>query len=288
MQIGVVYPQTELRGDPAAVREIGLAVERLRFDHLLAYDHVLGAVHADRERPLPGPYSELDPFHDPFVMFAYLAGITERIGFASGVMVLPQRQTALVARQAADVDLLSGGRLRLGVGVGWNHVEYEALGYDFRGRGARQEEQIEVLRRLFTDPVVDFTGSFHRIDRASLNPKPTRPIPIWLGGSSEVAFDRAARVADGFIFFGGGADHTVEAWDKMRSRLDGVGRSVADFGADWVALPNGGAETVAADVDAWRAAGGTHISLVTMGLGFDSTEAHIQYLESVAGALSLS
>ena len=288
MQIGVVYPQTELRGDPTAVREIGLAVERLGFDHLLAYDHVLGAVHADRERPLPGPYTELDPFHDPLVMFAYLAGITSRIGFASGVMVLPQRQTALVARQASDVDLLSGGRLRLGVGVGWNHVEYEALGFEFRGRGVRQEEQIEVLRRLFTDPVVDFSGKSHRIDRASLNPKPTRPIPIWHGGSSEVAFDRAARIADGFIFFGGGADHTVEAWDEMRSRLDGLGRSVADFGADWVALPNGDAETVAADVDAWREAGGTHISLVTMGLGFDSTEAHIDYLRSVAGALSLS
>jgi probable F420-dependent oxidoreductase len=263
-------------------------VERLGFDHLLAYDHVLGAVHADRERPLPGPYTELDPFHDPLVMFAYLAGITERIGFASGVMVLPQRQTALVARQASDVDLLSGGRLRLGVGVGWNHVEYEALGYEFRGRGARQEEQIEVLRRLFTDPVVDFSGKFHRIDRASLNPKPTRPIPIWLGGSSEVAFERAARIADGFIFFGGGADHTVEAWDQMRSRLVGLGKSVTDFGADWVALPDDGGETVAADVDAWREAGGTHISLVTMGLGFDSAEAHIDYLGSVAGALSLS
>jgi len=287
MQIGVVYPQTELRGDPTAVREIGLAVERLGFDHLLAYDHVLGAVHADRERPLPGPYTELDPFHDPLVMFAYLAGITERIGFASGVMVLPQRQTALVARQASDVDLLSGGRLRLGVGVGWNHVEYEALGYEFRGRGARQEEQIEVLRRLFTHPVVDFSGKSHRIDRASLNPKPTRPIPIWLGGSSEVAFDRAARIADGFIFFGGGADHTVEAWGQMRSRLVGLGKSVTDFGADWVALPDGGAETVAADVDAWREAGGTHISLVTMGLGFDSSEAHIEYLGSVAGALGL-
>jgi probable F420-dependent oxidoreductase len=287
MQIGVVYPQTELRGEPSAVREIGLAVERLGFDHLLAYDHVLGAVHADRDRPLPGPYTELDPFHDPLVMFAYLAAITERVGFASGVMVLPQRQTALVARQAADVDLLSGGRLRLGVGVGWNHVEYEALGFDFRGRGARQEEQIEVLRRLFTDPVVDFTGSFHRIDRASLNPKPTRSIPIWLGGSSEVAFDRAARVADGFIFFGGGVDHTTDAWDKMRGRLDGLGRSAAEFGADWVALPGGGVETVAADVDAWREAGGTHISLATMGLGFDSADKHIDYLASVADALAL-
>ena len=287
MQIGVVYPQTELHGDPSAVREIGLAVERLGFDHLLAYDHVLGVVHAGRERPLAGTYSEVDPFHDPLVMFGYLAGITERIGFVSGVMVLPQRPTALVARQAADVDLLSGGRLRLGVGVGWNYVEYEALGYDFRGRGARQEEQIDVLRRLFTDPVVDFTGSFHRIDRASLNPKPGRAIPIWLGGFSEAALDRAARIADGFIFFGGGADHTVDAWDKMRARLHGLGRSVADFGADWVALPGGGVETVLAEVDAWRDAGGTHISLATMGLGLDSADAHIDYLASVANALNL-
>ena len=221
-------------------------------------------------------------------MFAYLAGITERIEFATGVMVLPQRQTALVARQAADVDLLSGGRLRLGVGVGWNHVEYEALGQDFKGRGARQEEQIELLRRLFTDPVVDFAGRFHRIDRASLLPKPTRPIPIWLGGSSEAAFDRAARVADGFIFFGRSVDQTVDAWDRLRERLRGLGRSVDDFGADWIAVPGGGIDTVRADVDAWREAGGTHISLLTMGLGFDSAEAHIEYLTSVADALSLS
>src|SRR3954451_4597710 len=261
MKIGAVYPQTELRGDPTAVGRLGRAVEELGFDHLLAYDHVLGAVHADRERPLPGPYTEHDPFHDPFVMFGYLAGLTERIGFVTGVLVLPQRQTALVARQAADVDLLSGGRLRLGVGVGWNHVEYEALGYRFRGRGRRQEEQIDVLRRLFTEPVVDFTGNFHRIDRASLNPKPVRPVPIWLGGSSDAAFDRAARLADGFIFFGGGADHTIDAWDKMRARLDRLDRTVADFGADWVALPDGGVDTVRAEVDAWCDAGGTHISL---------------------------
>src|SRR3954453_6536150 len=141
MQIGVVYPQIELRGDPSAVRRIGKAVEDLGFDHLLAYDHVLGAVHTDRSPRLTGVYTEHDPFHDPFVMFAYLAGITERIGFATGILVLPQRQTALVARQAADVDLLSGGRLRLGVGVGWNHVEYQALGQDFRTRGVREEDR---------------------------------------------------------------------------------------------------------------------------------------------------
>jgi alkanesulfonate monooxygenase SsuD/methylene tetrahydromethanopterin reductase-like flavin-dependent oxidoreductase (luciferase family) len=159
LRIGVVYPQTELRGDPGAVRQFGTGAEDLGFDHILTYDHVLGAVHAGRTPPLTGPYTEHDPFHDPLVMFAYLAGITERIGFATGVLVLPQRQTALVARQAADVDLLSGGRLRLGIGVGWNHVEYEALGQDFGTRGARQEEQAGLLRRLFTEPVVDFRAA---------------------------------------------------------------------------------------------------------------------------------
>jgi probable F420-dependent oxidoreductase len=284
--VGVVYPQTELRGDPGAVRQIGRAVEDLGFDHILAYDHVLGAVHADRARQLTGPYTELDPFHDPFVLFAYLAGITERIQFTTGVLVLPQRQTALVARQAADVDLLSGGRLRLGVGVGWNHVEYEALGQDFGTRGARQEEQIELLRRLFTEPVVDFSGRFDRVDRAALVPKPTRSIPIWLGGASEAAFDRAARIADGFIFFGGGIDHAVGAWNALRERLRRLDRSLDDFGADYVALPRGGVDQLMAEIDAWREAGGTHVSVVTMGLGLSSVEAHSGYLAKVAEALS--
>src|SRR4051794_40060075 len=269
MEIGVVYPQIELGGDPSAIRRIGIAVEDLGFDYLLAYDHVLGAVHADRTPVLPGPYTEQDPFHDPFVLFGYLAGVTERIGFATGVLILPQRPTALVARQAADVDLLSESRLRLGVGVGWSHVEYEALGQDFRTRGARQEEQIELLRRLFTDPVVDFSGRFHRIDRAALVPKPTRRIPIWLGGSSEAAYDRAARLADGFIFFGANVNDAADAWKRLRDRVDGRGRSVDDFGADWVAVLQGGVGEVTDQISAWREAGGTHVSLVTMGLGLD-------------------
>ncbi|MDX6285136.1 MAG: hypothetical protein QOG53_621 [Frankiales bacterium] len=288
MQIGAVYPQNELRGDPTAVRRFGTAVEDLGFTHILAYDHVLGAVHADRTPRLSGPYTEHDPFHDPFVMFAHLAAITERIGFATGILILPQRQTALVARQAADVDLLSGGRLRLGVGIGWSHVEYEALGQDFRTRGARQEEQLTVLRRLFTEPVVDFTGRFDRIDRAALVPKPARPIPIWLGGSGDKAFDRAARLADGFIFFGGGVDHNVTAWKQLCERVHDIGRSVDEFGGDYVALPQGGVSELTAEVDAWREAGGTHVSVVTMGLGFDSVDAHLNYLASVSEALSLS
>jgi probable F420-dependent oxidoreductase len=287
MQFGIVYPQNELGGDPAAVRRIGAAAEDMGFDHLLAYDHVLGAVHAGRTPRLTGPYTEHDPFHDPFVMFAYLAGITERIGFATGVLILPQRQTALVARQAADVDLLSGGRLRLGVGIGWNPVEFEALGQDFHTRGARQEEQIGLLRRLFTEPIVDFSGRFDRVDRAALVPKPSRPIPIWLGGSSEAAFDRAARLADGFMFSGGGIDHALGAWRQVRERVVGHGRSVEAFGAEYVTHAEGGLDHLLGEIDAWRDAGGSHVSVVTMGRGLDSIDGHLDYIASVADGLGL-
>ena len=288
MQIGIVYPQTELGGDPSAVRRFGRAVEDLGFDYLLAYDHVLGAVHADRTPALPGPYNEHHPFHDPFVMFGYLAAITERIGFATGILILPQRQTALVARQATDVDLLSGGRLRLGVGVGWSHVEYEALGQAFATRGARQEEQIELLRQLFTEPVVDFSGRFDRIDRAALVPKPSRPIPIWLGGFGDRAYERAARLADGFIFIGAGVDSTIETWNALRGRVANAGRSSNDFGGDYVALSGANIAELTSEIAAWREAGGTHVSVVTMGLGLETTDAHIDYIASVADALNLS
>jgi probable F420-dependent oxidoreductase len=287
MKIGVAYPQTELLGDPAAVREFGRSVEDLGFDHILAYDHVLGAVHADRTPPLTGPYTERDPFHDPFVMFAYLAGITERLQFTTGILVLPQRQTAVVARQATDVDLFSGGRLRLGVGIGWNYVEYEALGQDFHTRGVRQEEQIRLLRQLFTEPVVDFTGRFDRVDRASLLPKPTKPIPIWLGGSGEKAFDRAARLGDGFIFFGGGVDRAADSWRRMRERVDDLGRSGENFGGDYVALSGADVGKLTGEIDAWREAGGTHLTVVTMGLGLESVDGHIDYLSSLASTVDL-
>jgi probable F420-dependent oxidoreductase len=289
MEIGITYPQIELRGDPVAVRRFGLAVEDLGFHHLLAYEHILGAVHADRTPQLLGPYDEHDPFHDPFVMFAYLAGITHRINFATGVLVLPLRQTALVARQAADLDLLSGGRLRLGVGVGWNHVEYQALGEDFHSRGTRQEEQIELLRRLFTEPVVDFSGRFDRADRVSLQPKPASAIPIWLGGASELAFDRAARLADGFIFFGGnGIDTALDAWRQLQNLVVRLGRPIENFGGDYVALSGSNVTELTREIELWRAAGGTHVSVVTMGLGLDSVDAHIDYIASLADLLGLT
>jgi probable F420-dependent oxidoreductase len=284
MQIGVVYPQIELGGDPEAVRRIGRATEELGFDHLLAYDHVLGAVHEDRVPPLVGPYTERDPFHDPLVMFAHLAAVTERIGFVTGVLILPQRQTALVARQAADVDLLSGGRLRLGVGIGWNYVEYETLGQDFRTRGAREEEQIALLRQLWSEPVVGFTGRFDRVDRASITPKPTRPVPIWLGGYGDAAYERAARVGDGFIF-GGRTEDVFGAWDRMRDGVLEAGRPVERFGGEYVVMSRKGPEAVAAKIAAWGDAGGTHAAVLTMGLGIGSTDGHIEYLAAVADVL---
>lgn len=279
MKIGVVYPQTELRGDPEAVRAIGLAVESLGYDHLLAYDHVLGATH-DREPKLTGPYTELHPFHDPFVMFAYLAGITQRIELTTGVLILPQRQTALVAKQAADLDLLSHERLRLGVGIGWNYVEYDALGQDFATRGARADEQIGLLRRLWTEPVVTFEGKFDHIDRAGILPRPKRSIPIWVGGISEAAFRRSGRLGDGHILMGS-VDDARQAWSRIEHYLGEAGRTSEGFGRE---LPIGGRKTpaeMAETIEKWRDSGGTHASIVTMGKDFDTTQAHIDYIAEV-------
>lgn len=284
MKLGAVYPQIELKGDPEAVRRIGLGIESLGFDYLLAYDHVLGAVHEGREPALTGPYTELDPFHDPFVLFAYLAGLTTKLGFASGVIILPQRQTALVARQVADLDLLSGGRFRLGVGVGWNYVEYESLGQEFRTRGARQEEQIALLRRLWTEPVVDFAGRFDRVDRAGTLPLPAESVPIWLGGFGQIAYERASRLADGFIF-GGRVNDMATEWAAMKTRVEANGRDANTFGGELLAGGKVPME-VADKLKTWRDLGGTHGGIVSMKLGFDSADAHLDYFGQVSDALA--
>ncbi len=288
MRVGALYPQTELHGDPSAVRQIGQAVEALNFGHLLAHDHVLGAVHSGRTPELTGPFTNKDPFHDPLTMFAYLAAVTQHIELVTGILVLPQRPTALVARQAADVDLLSGGRLRLGVAVGWNYVEYEALGQPFHARGAREEEQIELLRRLFTEPVVSFQGRFDRIDRATLNPKPKGPIPIWLGGSSPAAFERAAHLGDGFIFLGDGIDQTISNWHQLRERVHELNRPIDGFGAEYIASPKTDLNHLINERDQWQNAGGTHFTISSTGLGLNSTEAHIGYLTTAAKAFGLA
>lgn len=284
MKIGAVYPQIELDGSPDAVRAIGSAVEAAGYDHLLAYDHVLGAVHTDREPPLRGPYTENDPFHDPFMLFAYLAGRTERLEFVTGILIVPQRQTALVARQAADLALLSGNRFRMGVGVGWSHVEYEALGQDFHTRGAREDEQIGLLRQLWNEDVVSFEGRFDTIERAALVPRPTQPIDIWLGGFGDAAFRRAAKLGDGFIF-GGGSTEVQAQWTRVQELLAAEGRSTEEFGAEYCVWTDKGAQSVADRIERWREQGGTHASVVTMNLGLDSAEAHIDFLGSVSACL---
>lgn len=282
--VGAVYPQNELSGDAAAVRALATGLEAVGCRHLLAYDHLLGVDQSGRTPPYTSPFTEKDPFHDPLVLFAHLAGVTDRLEFATGVLVLPSRQTVLVARQAADVDLLSGGRLRLGVGVGKNHIEYAAMGASFSGRGARQDEQIELLRRLWTDDLVDFAGRFDRIDRAALLPHPDRSIPIWLGGWGEAAHDRAARLGDGFMFFGSIADVSA-SWTSLRERVARAGRSVADFGGDYIVPVNADPIAVADSVERWRDIGGTHASVVTMGLGLDCAAAHVDYFGRVAARL---
>ncbi|HEY8385756.1 MAG TPA: LLM class F420-dependent oxidoreductase [Porticoccaceae bacterium] len=283
MKIGIIYPQTELQGDPEAVRRIGLATEELGFDHLLTYDHVLGATH-DREPKLNGPYTEKHPFHDPFVMFAYLAGITQRIEFATGILILPQRQTVLVARQAADLDLLSQQRLRLGMGIGWNYVEYDAMGQDFRTRGKRMDEQIELIRRLWNEPLVSAKGQFDTFDRVALNPRPKRTIPIWLGGFADVALQRAARIGDGFIFVDGAVE-ALEHVERMKQLLREQDRPVESFGLHCNMLRARTPEAVVEMVKRWQEAGGTHVSVNTMGQGFATIDEHIAHITRVADAL---
>lgn len=288
MKIGLVFPQTEIGADPVVVREFAQSAEAAGFDSLLAYDHVLGATH-DREPKLTGPYDQDSLFHEPMVLFGHLAAVTERIELVTGVLILPQRQTALVAKQAAEVDILSGGRLRLGVGVGWNYVEYEALGEDFGNRGRRQEEQVDLLRRLWDEPVLDYRGDYHRIDRAGILPRPGRRIPIWFGGFVPAAYERAARLGDGFIY-GGGAAAAAKALEGTLHQVGAAGRDPAGFGAELMMM--GGVlddlDHWVEEVRTWHAAGGTHVSLVTMGCDLPDASAHldaaVRFREAVLAA----
>lgn len=283
MKTGLIYPQTELAGDPEGVRRIAVAAEEMGFDYLLAYDHVLGASH-DREPRLAGPYTEHHPFHDPLVMYAHAAALTRRIEFATGVLILPQRQTALVARQAADVDLLSGGRLTLGVGTGWNYVEYTALGQDFATRGQRMDEQVELLRKLWSEPLLSFAGTSEHADKVALNPRPQRRIPILLGGFADVALRRAARLGDGFIFADGAADAFAQAM-RLKELLTQAGRGAEPFELRCNMLRARTAQVVGETAARWREAGGTHAAVSTMGHGFTSIDQHIDFAAEALSAM---
>ena len=285
MQIGLVYPQTEYPADPAAVRDYAQAAEGLGYSHVLAYDHILGA-NPDRPGGWSGPYTHRDPFMEPFLLFTYMAAIAPRLGFATGILILPQRETTLVAKQAAVLDVLCGGRLRLGIGTGWNEVEYAAAGYDFGTRGKRQEEQIEVLKRLWTQELVTYKGRWHDIPDAGLNPMPVqRPIPLWFGGHADTVLRRMARHGDGWMPGFRTAETAATHLDTLDRYLAENGRDRREFGLEprlhW---GDGDLAALGRALDGWRAGGATHVSLNTMGAGFRSPDEHLRAVRSFAAA----
>lgn len=286
MRIGVVFPQTELGGDGGAVRAYGQRVEELGFTHILAYDHVVGAdpaVHRD----WTGPYDVHTTFHEPLVMFGFLAAITTSLELVTGVIILPQRQTALVAKQAAEVDLLSTGRLRLGVGIGWNAVEYEALGENFGNRGNRSAEQIAVLRRLWTEPSVTVEGRYHRITGAGLAPMPVqRPIPLWIGSASDAGYRRAGRLADGWFPMmspGPALDH---ARAVVAEAAQAAGRDPAAIGMEGRVTWRGDDDAAVRQVRAWADAGASHLSINTMAAGLATVDEHLEVLARLSAAIA--
>ncbi len=284
MKIGVVFPHQEIGDDPVLIRDWAQTAEELGYSHILAYDHVIGAVHDQREPALWGPYTEQDAFHEPFVLFGYLAACTRRVELVTGILILPQRQTVLVAKQAAQIDILSNQRLRLGVGTGWNYVEYDSLNESFDNRGRRQEEQIELMRRLWTESVVDFTGNHHRVDRAGFKPLPKRSIPVWFGGFAPVAFRRAAALGDGFIF-GSGQQQNLEALAQVRLALAQQGRSEENFGLEALLNYQSGAALWRSEIEAWRDEGADYVAVRAQALrgqgdGLASPQAHIDMLST--------
>ena len=285
MRVGVVFPQTELGGDPGAVRAYGQRVEELGFTHLLAYDHVVGAdpeVHAGWN----GPYDIRTTFHEPLVMFGFLAAITKSLELVTGVVILPQRQTALVAKQAAEVDLLSGGRLRLGIGIGWNAVEYEALGQDFGTRGKRSAEQIDLLRRLWTEQSVTFSGTFDTVTGAGLSPMPVqRPIPIWIGAASAAGYRRAGRLADGWFPMMSPGPQLDEALAEIERGATAAGRDPSSIGMEARVKWTGDLDAVAGKIAAWSQLGASHLSVDTMGSGLAHVDDHLEVLARVAETL---
>jgi probable F420-dependent oxidoreductase len=282
MRIGVVFPQTEIGADAGAVRAYAEHVEGLGFTHLLAYDHVVGAdpnVHAGWD----GPYDLHNTFHEPLVTFGYLAAVTTSLELVTGILILPQRQTVLVAKQAAEVDLLSGGRLRLGIGLGWNAVEYEALGEDFSNRGKRSEEQVDLMRTLWTEQTVTYHGTYHQVTGAGLAPLPIqRPIPVWFGASSPRARRRAGRLGDGWFPMVGPGPKLEQALQEVAQAAREVGRDPAEIAMEGRVSWNGNADDLAAGLRVWADAGASHVSINTMGAGLASVDDHLRALTSAA------
>jgi probable F420-dependent oxidoreductase len=283
MQVGVVFPQTEIGNDPAAIRDYAQTAESLGFTHILAYDHVMGA-NPNRPGGWSGPYTYQTPFHEVFVLFSYFAGITQRIGLVTGIVILPQRQTALVAKQAASLDVLSGGRLRLGVGLGWNEVEFTALNENFHNRGKRIEEQVEVMKRLWAEELVDFKGKYHIIPDAGINPlPPRRSIPIWFGGHHEAVMQRIARLGNGWMPNYAEPADARPSLELLQKLFAESGRAWEDLGIEArISYARGDVPSWQRLLSGWKAQGATHISFNTMGSGLATAQEHIGAIEKIA------
>jgi len=263
MQISAWFPTRDIGTDPVRIRDWAQAAEELGYDHIEVPDHVFGATARDGWSPR---YTEQDSFHETFVTLGFLAAATTTIGLASGVLILPQRQTGVVAKQAAQVDILSGGRLRLGVGVGWNHVEYEALNEDWKSRGTRQREQVEVLKKLWCDDLVTYQGRFHQFTEVNITPRPVqRPIPVWFGGSSDAVVKRAAQIGDGWMPIMA-PDHEAEAkLEQLRNHLSDCGRDTSAFGIEgWLRMDKADPDEWSVAAEGWRKLGADIVMLYPM------------------------
>lgn len=288
MRVGVTFPQTEFGNDAGAIRDYAQTVEGLGYRHFLAYDHVLSADSSARPG-WSGPYDLDDPFHEVFVLLGYVAGLTTSLELVTGVLILPQRQTALVAKQAAEVDLLSGGRLRLGVGVGWNAVEYDGLGKAFDDRGARSEEQIALLRALWSSPSITFEGRWEQVVDAGIAPLPVqRPIPVWIGGYAEATLRRIGRIGDGWFPWREPDEKMRGAVERLRGYAAAAGRDPASIGLEpQLNVGRGEPDEWRAFVEGWRDLGATHLCLSTMGNGFTSPGDHLAALSRAASELGV-
>ena len=263
MRLNCQFPTRDIGGDPARMRDWAQAAEDLGFATIEVPDHVFGAAARDGWNPL---YNETDPFHETFTTLAFLAAVTKKIRLSSGVLILPQRQTGVVAKQAAQVDILSGGRLRLGIGVGWNHVEYEALGTEWKTRGARQAEQVKVLRKLWSEDLVSFSGRFHDLRAVNIMPPPVqRPIPIWFGGSSDAVVKRAAELGDGWMPIIAPDEQAEAKLASLKAHLKSFGRDPAAFGIEgWLRMNEPDPQRWAAAADGWRKLGADMVMLYPM------------------------
>jgi probable F420-dependent oxidoreductase len=265
MKIGVALPQSDIGTDAVVLRDFAQAAEGIGYDHLAVYDHVVG-INPSSRPDWTGAYTSAHAFHDPFALFGFLAGQTSRITLATHILILPQRQTVLVARQAASVDVLSNGRLRLGVGLGWNPVEFVTLGEDFSNRGRRSQEQIKVLQALWTQRHVKLSGHWHELPDVGLNPLPNqRPIPVWLGGHHENVLQRIAEIGDGWIILALRPDEkAAEAIGRLRHLVRGAGRSEASVGIDaWVSMGSAAPSEWREEISQWRRLGISHVTLNT-------------------------